>query len=121
MKIIKLKGIFPSEFKEKPDYTKVFRKYSFEPGRMLSGSKTMYHKQYPDNTVVFNSNIITKKSGKIWYGDVDITMEFDNLKSIADELKEDLYILYESDARFEHENAGFNFWKSRAVAVIKTK
>ena len=64
---------------------------------------------------------ITKKSGKIWYGDVDITMEFDNLKSIADELKEDLYILYESDARFEHENAGFNFWKSRAVAVIKTK
>ena len=109
-----------SEF-EPTSYYEIFEKHGFYPGRLLSGSKSGYHNQYPNNTVVFNGNIITEKAGKIWYGDIDVTLEFDQLKEIADEIGQDLYILREMDARFENENAGFDYWKENAVTVIKTK
>lgn len=120
MEIIELFGFQPSEFKTQRDIEKLFLKHGFMPGRMISGSKSAYRDEYPDNVVVFNGNIITKKRGKIWYGDLDVTLDFDNLKAVADELGEDLYVLYEMDARFENADAGFKYWKKKAVTVIKT-
>ena len=109
-----------SEFEPNYNYHEIFQKHKLYPGRMISGSKSEYYNQHPDNNIVFNGNIITKKEGKIWYGDLDITLEFDQLKEIADEIKQDLYILRESDARFDTENAGFKYWKENAIAIIKT-
>jgi len=71
-------------------------------GRMLSGSKTGYHNSFPDNLVVFNANLCTAE-GKIWYGDIDITVSKDKLVEIAKELNETIYILFEMDGRFEYE------------------
>jgi len=121
MKIFRLFGYMPSEFKTQRDIMDLFSKHELPPGRIVSGSKSFYYNKYPDNLIVFNGNIVTKKRGKIWYGDLDITFEFDQLKSIADELGEDLYILREMDARFENEDAGFKYWKKKAVTVIKCK
>jgi len=119
-KILKLTGFWPSEFKSKPDYDAVFIRHELHMGRMVGGSKSGYFNKHPNNVVVFNANIVSKGGGKIWYGDLDVTLDFDKLKEIADELKEDLYILREHDARFDKENAGFKYWKEKAVEVIKT-
>ena len=119
-KFLQLTGFWPSEFKSKPDYEAIFIRHQLHMGRMVGGSKSGYYDKHPDNVVVFNANIVTKKSGKIWYGDLDITLDFDKLKDVADETKEDLYILREYDGMFNNENAGFKYWKENAVEVIKT-
>ena len=121
MKLSEIKiPFFPSEFRAEPDYYSVFDKNGLMMGRMVGGSKLTYSQQYPDHQVVFNANIITKKHGKIWYGDLDMTLDFDDLKNVADELGEDLYILREHDARFENENLKFKEYAKMAVEIIKT-
>lgn len=114
-------GFMKSEYEPTMDFYEVFKNHGLNPDRMLSGSKTGYYSQHPNNLVVFNGNIIIEKHGKIWYGDIDITLEEDKLQAIANELCRDLYILREMDARFENENAGMEYWKKKAVTIIKCK
>lgn len=83
---------------------KVFSDNNFIMGRMISGSKSSYRRMYPDNLVVFNANILTEEDGKIWYGDLDLTLDSDKLNKIATELNKKIYVLYEMDARFENED-----------------
>lgn len=71
-------------------------------GRLLSGSKSAYYNKYPDHLIAFNGNLCTKKRGKIWFGDIDVTIDKDKLEKIADELQEAVYVLREMDARFEN-------------------
>ena len=101
------------------DFTKIFWNNGFISGRMISGSKTAYRNNHPDHEVIFNANIITDPEGKIWHGDIDYTLDKDNLKEIAKQLDRDLYILYEMDARFENENKSIEFYKSKAKFIIK--
>jgi hypothetical protein len=112
---------FPSEFRSDGDIYSLFSRYGFIMGRMISGSKSGYHKKYPGHKVVFNANIVTESRGKIWYGDLDLTLDITQLMNIAKELKEALYILYEMDARFENENQSFKFYENKAVAKIEAK
>jgi hypothetical protein len=72
-------------------------------GRLVSGSKGQYRWDNPRNVVVFNGNLCTKSQGKIWYGDIDVTMDENKLIRLAEVLGETVYVLYESDARFENE------------------
>lgn len=72
-------------------------------GRMISGSKSGYLNHYPKNLAVFNANICTKNEGKIWYGDIDLTLDRDKLSELAKSLENEVYVLYEMDARFENE------------------
>jgi hypothetical protein len=77
-------------------------------GRMISGSKSGYRKHYPDNLVVFNSNmVVVTETGasKVWFGDVDITLDREKLKQVAKELDGTVFIIYEMDGRFENENS----------------
>jgi hypothetical protein len=111
--------MFPSEFLSDGDIYKIFAENFLMIGRMISGSKSGYRDRYPNNKVVFNANIVTKSKGKVWHGDLDITLDYDKLQAVANILKEDLYILYEMDARFENENAGFEYWEKKAVEKIK--
>ena len=74
------------------------------PGHMISGSKSGYRKQYPDNFVVFNSNICTE-AGKVWFGDIDITLKREALCDLAKAHNETIYVLYEMDGRFENEDS----------------
>lgn len=111
----------PSEFFSDGDIYKLFLNNNLMIGRMISGSKSGYVDMYPDHKVIFNANIITKNRGKIWHGDLDITMDMESLENISKELEEDLYILREMDARFENEDAGFKYWKDKAIEIIKYK
>ena len=69
--------------------------------------------------VVFNANIITEPEGKVFYGDLDLTLDEEKLQLIAKEINRDLYILREMDGRFEHENDSIESLKSKAIKVIK--
>jgi hypothetical protein len=75
-------------------------------GRMISGSKSGYMRNHPNNLTVFNSNIVIGEDNpvKIWYGDIDITLSIDDVKKLAKELDTTVYVLREMDARFENED-----------------
>ena len=73
------------------------------PGRMISGSKSGYRKHYPDNFAIFNSNICTE-SEKVWFGDIDLTLQKEALCELAKAHNQTIYVLYEMDARFENED-----------------
>lgn len=71
-------------------------------GMLVSMSKSGYRDANPDNIVVFNSNVCTI-SEKIWFGDLDITRSKVKLQKLAHMLNETIYVLYEMDGRFNHE------------------
>lgn len=73
-------------------------------GAIISGSKSGYVERNPDNLAVFNSNICTEE-GKIWWGDLDVTLSQSKLSDLAFEIEEDIYVLYEMDGRFENESS----------------
>ena len=109
---------FPSEFMSDGDMYELFMNHELMMGRMISGSKSGYYNQHPENLIVFNANIIIESRGKIWHGDLDVTLDYEKLEKVAEALEEPLYILREMDARFENEEAGFKVWKNKAVAKI---
>lgn len=112
-----------SEFENiKPEILKILEKYGeprFYLGRLISGSKSTYRKNNPDNIVLFNANIITINLDKIWYGDVDITLDADALIEIAKELNEPLFILQELAGRFGEEKTKLKELIKRAYCIIK--
>jgi hypothetical protein len=93
----------------------IFKKHGLNIARMISWSKSRYREEYPDHVVVFNANVFTESSGKVWYGDLDLTKDEDVLKSIAKEIGEPLYVLYEMAGRFENENLDFEKVKENAI------
>lgn len=70
-------------------------------GRMMSGSKSGYLDAHPNNVAIFNANILTKNKGKIWYGDLDLTRDLGEVRRLAAELNEPVFVLREHDARFQ--------------------
>ena len=111
----------PSEFDHDPDFYTTFALNNLQMGRMISGSKSGYSLEHQGDLVVFNANVVTKSHGKVWFGDLNVTKDFDDLKNIADTIGEDLYILMESDARFGSENEPIKKLIKRARTVIKCK
>jgi hypothetical protein len=72
------------------------------PGQLISWSKSDYRKRHPNNVIVFNANVCLK-SGKIWEGDIDVTLSKEKLQQLANALRQTVYVLTEMDARFENE------------------
>ncbi len=85
---------------------KIFRDNNLPEARMISLSKSEYRDSNPHSVCIFNANVITAKDGKIWYGDLDLTKDANALKAVSKELGVILYVLRESDARFENEDKG---------------
>jgi len=70
-------------------------------GRMISFSKTG-----PEGErCVFNANLCTKKKGKFWFGDLNLTRDIEQLRLAAKEQGADVYVLRERDARFDNERS----------------
>lgn len=83
--------------------TNIFSEYGLMISRMISGSKSGYLRNYPDNIVYFNANVIIDGK-KVWHGDLDITNDKNKLYNISKNLEKELVILREMDARFENED-----------------
>lgn len=73
------------------------------PNRLISPSKTAYREANPDHAVVFNANVCIG-AGKLWWGDFDLTLDEAQLLDLAARMGKVVYLLYESDGRFEHED-----------------
>ena len=65
------------------------------PGVLLAESKR-------DRSIIYNANVIVGTK-KVWFGDFRL-VESDKLKYLAIELKSNVYLLEEMDARFETES-----------------
>ncbi len=96
----------------------IFENEKLFSGRMLSFSKSGYRDKFPDNEVYFNANIFVLGEGKIWYGDIDVTKEKEQLENVAREIGKDLYILREMDGRFENEELKDSEIITRAMCKI---
>ena len=75
-------------------------------GKMVSFSKTIYSRDNKKSWVIFNGNVCIKHNGKpikIWYGDIDITKSYKELRILAREINCTVYVLKEMDGRFEYE------------------
>lgn len=71
-------------------------------GRMLSGSKSEYLDRHPTNNILFNANIFSGTTArKIWFGDLDLTLDKQKLLKLAATLNEVIYVTSETPFRFE--------------------
>lgn len=103
---------FPSEYKHKESDTEYFcEKILGMMGRMVGGSKSIYSYDNPKNVIVFNANIATEKDGKVWYGDLDLTLDHEKLVSLNKKIGK-FYVFYESDLRFGKEYGKIDLSKS---------
>lgn len=100
---------FPSDHTSKDEEVEaIAKKHLGSLGRMVGGSKSIYRHDNPNNIVIFNANVATKKHGKIWYGDLDITLDVEDLKRLSKELGMPVFAFYESQGRFgKEENLPF--------------
>jgi len=105
-------------YNNKSSMEEIFFEKGLVPGRLISGSKSFYRSQFPDNEVYFNANIFVLGEGKIWYGDIDVTMDIQILKEIASSIGKDLFILSEMDGRFENEDIPDSKIISRSMCKI---
>lgn len=83
---------------------KVFESNGFYTSRMLSGSKSFYRSKYPSNEVYFNANIFIEGIGKVWYGDIDLTLDSEKLQEVANQIKKPFFVLSEMSGRFEFQD-----------------
>lgn len=100
------------------DLTKILEKHGLPLDRMITISKSGYIQEYPNGKPIFNANIFTLEDGKVWYGDLDLKFDAEALQNSAKEIGKDLYILREMDGRFENENLGIEYIKSKVAKII---
>lgn len=103
---------YPSEYKHKESTPEYFcEKFLGMMGRMVGGSKSIYSYDNPKNVIVFNANIATEKDGKVWHGDLDLTLDHEKLVNLNKKIGK-FYVFYESDLRFGKEYETIDFSKS---------
>ena len=72
-------------------------------GRMIALSKTNFRERHPDRVVVFNANLVLSPRTKVWHGDIDLSLDEPLLHELARLTGRIVFLLYESDSRFDHE------------------
>jgi hypothetical protein len=94
-----------------------FENYRLYPARMVGYSKSIYRRENPENEVIFNANIFTSE-GKIWHGDLDLTLDSGKLQLIANEVGESIFVLREGDGRFQKEILSFTDIAGKAIKIF---
>ena len=82
---------------------KIFRDEDLPNGRILTVLKSDYVEANPNSVIYWNANIILISSGKVWYGDLDITKDAEALKRVSERLGETLFVLKNIDCILEAE------------------
>lgn len=103
---------YPSDYKHKESIPEYFcEKILGLMGRMVGGSKSIYSYDNPKNVIVFNANIATEKDGKIWHGDLDLTLDNEKLIELYKKIGK-FYVFHESHLRFGKEHEKIDFTKA---------
>ena len=88
----------------------------FRQGRMISFSKSRYREKNPNNLVVFNSGV-RSAYGCSWHGDLDITIDEEALRRVAQSTGHRLYVFREHDDWRLFENGEWNYETAAKYAV----
>jgi len=72
----------------------------FWEGRMLTFSKSLYHKTHRSHIVLFNACLFNAKGEEVWWGDVDLTLDWKAFYETAHALTETLILTPEMPYRF---------------------
>jgi len=98
----------------------IFKENGLELGRSITtDNKSKYCIEHSDDLIIFNANVVSKCKGKIWYGDLNLSEDFDKLKNIADIIREDLYVLMEGDAINETQKRNTKKMIENARVIIR--
>ena len=98
-------------------YLKELCHYIGIPGLMISFSKTDYMMTHPNNDVLFSANIIIDGE-KVWYGDIDLTLDGKNIQNLSNHNSKTILVLKEKDARFENENLTEREYYNKAYKIF---
>lgn len=79
----------------------MFHRHGLGFGRCF-GSKSAYRDSHEGSFFVPNANVFSLREGKLWWGDIDIDRDAPALEKIARALHRPLYVLHESDGRFQN-------------------
>ncbi len=69
---------------------------------LIAYSKSGYRRDHPDELVIFNANVVSEEA-KIWFGDLNVTESEAKLQSLANTLKQKVFVLNEMDAKWDTE------------------
>jgi len=93
----------------------IFRKHHLPLGRCF-GSKSAYREANTKCEFVPNANVISKRDGKVWWGDLDLVRDSAVLEKIARLLRCRLYVLGEHDGRFDKAAPSFGINQGCSMA-----
>ncbi len=94
----------------------IFRETGLHFSRMIGGSKSLYRKTHKNDDILFNANIVAERFKKLWWGDLNITLDAPVIQRVADRTGLTLYVLSEMLARFDNEDLPFRTHKKNAHA-----
>lgn len=70
-------------------------------GRLISQSKSGYHRLYPRSFAMFNASIADDAGKLLWWGDLDLTVDEAKLVELAQALGQRLHLLFEGSTHFK--------------------
>jgi hypothetical protein len=83
--------------------------------RLIGLSKSGYVTRHPQHAVVFNATIADGKGNRLWWGDLDLTIDEDRLVTFAQRAGLDLCVYFEGDSRRGFVRA---IDRTNAIAVV---
>ena len=67
--------------------------------RLVSLSKSGFIRRHPQHAVVFNATIANAAGERLWWGDVDLTVDEEALHRLAQRAGFDFFVHHEGDSR----------------------
>lgn len=111
-------NLFSKNKKDQGNLGELFMEHIGMHGRLLSGSKSGYLERNPNSIAYFNANIIDSRGQKVWFGDLDLVADYEDLAKIVAKHPFEFLVLRESDARFGKENRNLKDLKRSAKVII---
>lgn len=82
------------------DFTPAFARAGLGLGRCF-GSKSRYRDSHPRCIFIPNANVFSRKKGRMWWGDLDLSNDRVALERVARQMRTKLYVISEFDGRFD--------------------
>lgn len=90
-----------AEFRGEHGHWRAFHSEGLTMGRCF-GSKSAYSQFNPGCIFIANANVFGLRRGKLWWGDLDLALDKPRLQAVAKRMGTTLYVLGETDGRFEN-------------------
>lgn len=76
--------------------TAILQHHGFREGRLITFSKSGFHRMHPNHFVIFNAKLLTQRALILRQADLDVTVDAKKLTAAAREAGENFYVFAES-------------------------